>query len=124
MTNQLTEIKFADLAVGDKFSAVFQSYGKAQLFLEEEVALTDNSQLISTLGHNFYVDYNTFFLIEKAVVKRELPTEFGSLVKHTDGWQFIRVGLDSWKGIHPGGEIARTDWSNAEVASSDWEEIS
>lgn len=123
MTTNFTEVSKSELGIGDTIHVSYHNFAEMELYLNEKVTVLHEGS-VETVGRYFSTDFSRYYLVEKAVVKRELPTLLGSVVKHDDGWQFIRVGLDTWKGINTVGELSHYDWSNAEVASSDWEEIS
>ena len=120
MSEQYEEVKAADLNPGDVVHVSFHSPAEQNLYLNKKVIEVRDSHVKAQGMFYFYKEYSRFYLVEKA--KRVLPTKIGSVVKHPDGWQFIRIGEDNWKGIDQG-DISPFKWSDAEVESDDWEEV-
>lgn len=121
MSEQYEEVKPEDLNPGDVVHVSFKSVFREALYLNITVDETnDYSKVIMEEGHGFHIPYSRFYLVKKA--KKPLPTKIGSVVKHPDGWLFVRIGDDNWKGIDRG-DISPFKWSNEEVESDDWEEV-
>lgn len=121
MKDQFAEVKAADLNPGDVVHVSFKSEFREALYLNMTVAETNTyTGVVMEDGRYFLKEYSRYYLVEKA--NKPLPTKIGSVVKHPDGWLFVRIGDDNWKGIDRG-DISPFKWSDAEVESDDWEEV-
>ena len=120
MKEQYAEVKAEDLNPGDVVHVSFHSPAEQNLFLNKKVIEVRDTHVKAQGMYYFYKEYSRFYLVEKA--KKPLPTKIGSVVKHPDGWQFIRLDEVNWKGIDRG-YISPFKWSNEEVESDDWEEV-
>lgn len=121
MSEQYEEVKPEDLNPGDVVHVSFKSGAEQNLFLNKKVIEVRDSHVKAQGLYYFYKEYSRFYLVEKA--KKSLPTAIGSVVKHADGWQFIRIGEDNWKGIDPEGGLSVTRWYNTEVSCEEWKEL-
>lgn len=121
MSEQYEEVKAEDLNPGDVVHVSFKSGSEQNLFLNKKVIGVRDSHVKAQGMYYFYKEYSRFYLVEKA--KKSLPTAIGSAVKHPDGWQFIRIGEDNWKGIDREGEVTDTRWWDVEVSCEDWKEL-
>jgi len=121
LNEQYGQVKLEALNKGDVVHVSFDSHLERRLYLNQTVTRVTGAYLFTEDGRSFYRDYGRFYLVEKA--KKTLPTKIGSVVKHPDGWRFIRLDEDNWKGIDPEQGISPFIWSDAEVESDDWEEV-
>lgn len=123
MSNELEAVNISELGVGDIIHVSFESSTSKGLYLNKEIKSVSNG-IVYTRDFLGFVESNSrYYIVEKAKRKPELPTEIGSVVRHNDGWQFIRLAEDSWKGINPSGVITSAYWSEDDVASTEWKLI-
>ena len=120
MNEQYEEVKAEDLNPGDVVHVSFHSPAEQNLYLNKKVIKVAGTHVAAQDNYYFYKEYCRYYLVKKA--KKPLPTKIGSVVKHPDGWLFVRIGDDNWKGIDRG-DISPFKWSNEEVESDDWEEV-
>ena len=122
MNEQYEEVKAEDLNPGDVVHVSFKSGSEQNLFLNKKVIGVRDSHVKAQGMYYFYKEYSRFYLVEKA--ERKLPTEIGAVVKHPDGWQFIRIGEDSWRAVDPRNGLSSIRWRDAEVAIVEgWEVV-
>lgn len=120
MNEKFAEVGLSDLNPGDVVHVSFKSSAEQNLYLNMKIIKAAEVYVKTQEGYYFYESVSRYYLVEKA--KKPLPTELGSVVKHPDGWQFIRLDEDNWKGIDRDC-ISPFKWTDAEVASDDWEEV-
>ena len=121
MKEQYEEVKAEELNPGDVVHVSFHSTTKQNLCLNKKVIEVRDTHVKAQGNYYFYKEYCRYYLVEKA--KKPLPTAIGSVIKHPDGWQFIRLGEDNWKGLEPGYVISPFKWTDDEVESDDWEQV-
>lgn len=121
MNEEYEEVKPSELTKGDVVHVSFKSGAEQALYLNEKVIVVRDAYVNAEGGSFFWTEYSRFYLVKKA--ERKLPTEIGSLVKHPDGWQFIRIGEDDWLAVGPRNGLSPTRWTDEEVSCDDWEEF-
>ena len=121
MKEQYEEVKAEELNPGDVVHVSFHGPAARSLYTDKKVIEVRDTHVKAQGNYYFYKEYCRYYLVEKT--KKPLPTAIGSVVKHPDGWRFIRLGEDNWKGIESGYGISPFKWTDAEVESGDWEEV-
>lgn len=125
MSETYKPVDFETLRVGDVVHVHWEYGGLSELFLNQEISEVSISTVLAGKW-TFRRPACKFYLVSKA--KKPLPTELGAVIEHTDGWRFLRVGVDKWVGV--GHEEGAGDlfWTDAEVVDYDdggvdWKEV-
>ena len=120
MSETYKPVDFETLRVGDVVHVHWEYGGMSELFLNQEIREVSISTVLAG-NWTFRRPACKFYLVSKA--KNPLPIKLGAAVQHLDGWQFIRIGEDSWCAIDPRNGLSSIRWRDEEVSCEDWEEF-
>lgn len=125
MTNQLKEVSFESLDVGDTIHVSFKSSAQEKLYLDEVITEIDPDTgwetIFTEANRGFHKSNSRYYLVTPA--PKKLPQELGAVVQHADGWRFVRFGEDAWRAIDDTNRVRPIGFTNGEVEQEEWEVV-